>query len=311
MTLINNMLPLKKLHYIILLLLVFAACETDIDVNLPEYKEKLVVEGYIENGIVPWVVITKSFPYFTTFTSDSLFSKMIVPDAKVTVTSGSGEVQALQFQLDMESPIYYSYKGTIPGKINETYTLKIEWNDKIYTATTSILEPFDLDSIWLHKSRSRDTTGGIRVLLSDNPYKTDYYQFFVKVKNGSLLTDRLWVYTLPLVFDDATFNGLSFIYEVVRATPSTLFASAMSAEERRKYYRSHYVIGDTIIVKRSLMDYASYRFWSTAMSEISFGQNVFMSAPPIATNLKCNTGDAVLGVWCGYASKMDTLYFTE
>ena len=303
---------MKKLYYSILCLLIFAACETNIDVDLPEYKERLVIEGYIENGIVPYVIMTKSIPYFSTISvsADELLEKLIVADAKVTVTAKStGEVQDLKFQLDPESPMIFSYKGTIPGKINETYELKIEWDNKIYTATTSIVEPFDLDSIWLHKSQSTDTTGGIRVLLSDNPYKTDYYQFFVKVKNGKLLTDKLWVYTLPLSFDDATFNGLTFIYEVVRGTPSNLFAFEMTDEDRKKYYRSHYIVGDTIIVKHSLMDYASYRFWSTAMNEISFGQNAFMTAPPIATNIKCNTKEPVLGVWCGYASKSDTLIF--
>jgi len=299
--------------YFILFLFIFAACETNIDVDLPEYKERLVVEGYIENGMAPWVVITKSFPYFTTFSKENL-EKMLVMDAIVTVTSGSGEAEKLQFQYDSLSPIYCSYKGSdrgIKGKANETYTLKIEWNGKIYTATTSILEPFDLDSIWLQKSNPKDTTGGIRALLSDNPYRTDYYQFFVKVQNRPLLWDRLWVFTLPLVFDDGTFNGLTFPYQIVRGTPSTIFASSLSEEERRKYYRSHYIVGDTIIVKHSLMDVYSYNFWMTAMNEISFGQNAFMSAPPIATNIKCNTGEPVLGVWCGYASKMDTLYFTK
>ena len=303
---------MKKLCYICLFLCAFAACETNIEVDLPEYKEKLVVEGYIENGEIPRVIITKSFPYFTTFT-DTTFAKMVIQDAKVTVTSGSGEVQKLQFQLDLESPIYVSYKGTIPGKANETYTLKIEWNDKVYTATTSILEPFDVDSVWFHKSSAKDTTAGIRVQLSDNPAKTDYYQFFVKIKHGDPQMARLWAYTLPLVFDDGTFNGLSFAYEIVRGSPSTLFASAMSEEERKQYFRSHYILGDTVIVKHSLMDFPCYRFWSTAMNEISFGQNAFMSAPPIATNVKCSSHpkESVLGVWCGYASKSDTLIFRK
>ncbi len=302
---------MKRSYFLFLFLMIFIACETDIDVDLPDYETKLVIEGTIENGEVPRVLITKSLPYFTTISSDSLFTKMIVSDAKVTVTSGRGEMQELHFQLDTQSPIYFSYKGTIPGEANETYTLKIEWDDKIYTATTSVLEPFDLDSLKLYKVGESDTVGSVRFQLSDDPYRSNYYQFFVKVKHGSRFTDRLWVFTIPLVFDDATFNGMTFNYEVLRATPSTLFAAALSEEERREYYRPYYKPGDTVIVKYASMDYTSYRFWSTAMSEISFGQNVFMSPPPIMTNLKCNTGEKVLGIWCGYAGKLDTLYFSE
>lgn len=294
-----------------LLFFLFSSCETDIDIELPDYESKLVIEGYIENGQPPVVMLTKSMSYFSTIDPEALISEILVRDAKVTVTSGSGESETLLFGIDPEAPLYCSYKGRNPGRSNETYTLTVEWDDKIYTATTSILEPFDIDSIWFAKGSSEDTIATIRLLLPDNPATRDYYQFFVKIQHGNMLTDRLWAYTLPLVFDDATFNGIEFSYEILRGTPSTIFAATLSDEERRSYYRAYYMVGDTVHVKYALMDYDSYRFWMTAMSDITFGQNIFMSPPPIESNIICNTGEAVRGVWCGYASQTKTLIFTQ
>ena len=293
-------------------LILFVACETDIDIELPEYQNKLVVEGYIENDEYAKVVITKSLPYFSTINFETLFTDLIVNDAKVTITSGKGESEVLEFTIDPESPLYFSYQGrSLKGECNESYTLTIEWNDKIFTANTSIPETFDLDSIWIEHFVETDTLGSVRMILTDNPAKRDYYQFKVKIHHGEKLRDRLWAYCLPLVFDDATFNGINFTYEIVRASPSTLHATLLSDEEKETYYRSHFEVGDTILIKHSLMDHDSYRFWITAMNEITFGQNVFMSPPPIQSNIKCNTGEKVLGVWCGFASKTDVLIFSK
>lgn len=289
----------------------FFSCETDIDIELPEYESKLVIEGYIENGQPPMVMITRSIAYFSTIDPQTLLSEILVTDARVTVTSESGESEVLQFGFDPEAPFYCSYRGRSLGQSNETYTLTVEWNDKIYTGKTSILEPFNIDSMWFNTGETNDSIGTIRLLLPDNQATRDYYQFFVKIQHGDELNDRLWAYTLPLVFDDATFNGLEFSYEILRATPSTLFANLLSDEEKRSYYRSYYLLGDTVHVKYALIDYDSYRFWMTAMSDITFGQNIFMSPPPIESNITCNTGETVRGIWCGYASQSKTLIFSR
>ena len=303
------MKKMKKYSLWLMILLLIYSCETDIDLDLPEYKEKIVVEGIIENGKPPMVLITKSIPYFSEINSAEMLEKLIINDAKVTITSDKGELEVLTYGVHADSPLFFAYTGfSLKGTCDTRYKLTIEYADKTYESETYIPNTFELDSIWIAKLRPEDTTATVRVLLNDDGASRDYYQFKVKVK-GNGLNDRLWAFTLPLTFDDATFNGLVFNYEILRATPSSLYAAALSDEEKRKYWRGDYRVGDTIYVKRSLMDYDSYRFWSTAMSEISFGQSTFMSPPPIQGNIKCNTGEHVLGSWCGFASKEDTVYF--
>jgi len=287
------------------------SCQEEIEIEIPEYKNKLVVEGFIENDAYPMVIITKSIPYFSTLDPSVLFNEVIIKDAIVTVTSSTGESERLSLVYSEDSPIYFAYVGdSLKGECNKKYTLKIEWENKIYSATTSIVNTFDLDSIWFSTSAEilEDSMSTIRLLLTDNPITKDYYRFLVKV-HGKNLTDRLWVYTLPLVFDDGTFNGNTLNYELLRGTPSSIYASTMSEEELAEYYRLTYRPGDTVYVKYSLMDYNSYRFWSTASAEITFGQNPVMSTAPIYGNVICSSGEEVLGSWCGYASKQDTLIY--
>ena len=44
--------------------LLFTACTKDITVDLPDYPEQLVVEGTIEPGVPPIVILTRTQSYF-------------------------------------------------------------------------------------------------------------------------------------------------------------------------------------------------------------------------------------------------------
>ena len=303
---------LKYIIFCLTCLFCFASCQTEIDIELPDYKDAIVIEGYIENGKPPMVMLTKSIPYFAPIDLETLMDKVMIVDAKVTVSSNTGESTELHLQLMEEAPFGIAFtNANLIGECGKDYTLTVEYDNKVYTSKTSIVHTFDLDSIWLQPfGTEKDSVRTVRCQFTDNAATVDYYQFSVKV-SGEKVKDRLWAFSLPIVADDKLFNGLTFNYEIVRTSPSTLFAFALSEEERGDYFRPYYKPGDTIYAKRSLMDYNSYRFWSTAASEIGFGMSAFMSPPPIETNIKCLSGDKVLGVWCGYASKVDTLIYEK
>lgn len=297
----------RTLFLFLLLASLLSACQKEIEVQLPNYNKKLVIEGYIENGEYPMVILTRSIANFNNFTIDTFLQKVLVQDAKVYVYSSKGEEELLTFQLDARSPLGFAYVGkTFKGAVGTNYRLEIEWQDNIYKAQTSILEPFSLDSIRLNtRGIEFDSNATLRVFFTDDKNKNDYYQFFVKV-NAKRLRDRYWVTTIPVVFDDIPFNGLPFNLDIFRANPSQFLVMEMSQEEKAEYYSMTFKPGDTILLKYAKIDYQSYQYWSSASSEISFGQNPFMSPTPIRSNIE---GKDVLGVWCGYAMKIDTLYY--
>ncbi|MEG1556551.1 MAG: hypothetical protein RR356_07505, partial [Bacteroidales bacterium] len=122
------------------------------------------------------------------------------------------------------------------------------------------------------------------------------------------LHDRLWVTTLPVTFDDATFSGKPLTFEILRANPSAILMPEMNEEERKNYFRMTCRPGDTVYVKYALIDYESYKFWTTGGNELAMGQNPFLSPSPVHSNLR---GKDVLGVWCGYAAKVATLIYRD
>ena len=295
-------------HIIILLTLVCLGCQTEIEVELPDYTSKLVIEGTIENDKPAMVVLSRSIPFFSEIDIQYILQNVLVRDAEVWVTADDGETEQLSFQLYGESPYYMAFVSpTLRGREHMGYTLTVICNDTTYTAHTTIPSTFDLDSIWIDSTyitgEFNNHRGNVRCLLTDNPAEDNYYSFSVKVRNH-LFTDRLWVYSLPMAFDDQTFNGQTFNFEVLRAGVSSFLMPEMDEETRKAYFSFNYMRGDTIYVRHSLIDHETYRFMISGGSDAIFGSNPFTNPAPVSSNLR---GGNVLGNWSGFASKVDTI----
>ncbi len=294
------------LFFVMAFSLIFSGCQKEIEVDLPEYQNKIVIEGSIENGSPAMVIVSRSMPYFSTVNLETLLNEVFIRDAVVTITSSTGETENLTLSYTENSPIYFAYMGrNIVGEPGKSYTLRVQCGESEYTATTSILEPFHLDSAWLAFADANDTMPTSRIQLTDRAQTHDYYMFQVKV-HGKKLYDRLWVTSMPVAFDDATFNGQTANYEILRANPSTLFVSQMTDEELKDFYRVTYRHGDSVFIKTSLIDYTAFQYWSAMTYQLAIGQNPFMSPAPVPCNIN---GENVIGNWTGFASTFDTLYY--
>lgn len=177
-------------------------------------------------------------------------------------------------------------------------------------AVTTIPHTFDLDSVWfsyLSEILNKDTMRTVRVLMSDNGAEANYYRFQVKVSCPKF-TDRLWVSTVPVAFDDKTFNGLTFNYELERYGITMLHTFGMNEAQSQACRRLTFRPGDTVYVKHSLMDYNTYRFMISGGSEAILGSNPFTNPAPVISNIE---GENVLGAWCGFASKIDKIFWED
>ena len=302
-----NAFSFSAFCFLLSALIAFSSCQTEIEVKVPDYYNKIVVEGYIENGAYPMVSLYRSAPYFSSMSLAYLMDSILIRDAKVFVSSGAGQTQEL-FMNDFpnaEAPLLFAYSGTgFKGELNTSYTLRIEWNNKVYTSETAILNTFDLDSVYFAPTFGQnqiDSVANLRIAMTDDGAPNNYYQFKVKI-HCKEFPDRLWVLTIPPAFDNSPFRGIQFNYEIVRGMPSTLFLPKMTDQQLRHYLRGNYRVGDTVYLKYAKLDESAFRFWQSAMGEITFGQNPFMSPAPIISNIKCSTGEKCLGVWCGSAA---------
>lgn len=293
------------------MVLAITSCETPIDVELPEYQPKLVIEGTIENGEPAIVFLSKSIPYFSEISLDYLLNNVAVTDAEVTVSSSDGESERLTFQYCPDAPLYFAFVShNLKGKPNTSYTLTVKYDGQTYTAETTIPHTFAIDSAWFDNPSeyvNSDTMRTIRLLLTDNPDEVNYYSFKLKVACPKF-SDRLWISTLPMAFDDKTFNGCTFNYEIERFGVSTLFMAALSDEDYREQTRISFRPGDTVYIKSSLMDYNTYRFMLTGGNEAVMGSNPFTNPAPVFSNIQ---GKDVLGAWCGFASTVKRIVWPD
>ena len=307
---------MKIIHTLFFLsfIILFQSCETEIDVSLPSYQNEMVVEGWIELGESPKVSLYKSLPYLSDINLNTLYNQIIIQNAIVKVTSEFGESEILQLVQSDEAPLYWYYTGTtLKGKLNTHYTLSIDWNDNKYAATTLIPDTLNMDSLWLQKFEGFDvdTLGTLRMSWQDDPSQKNYYMFRVKVAN-KLYSDRTWLTSFPIAIDDIAFTGAPYTIDILRLGTSSLYKPTNITEENEwSYNRPYYELGDTIYLKSSVIDFPSYKFWTSAQGSLYFGDNPFANPPKIYSNITSSTGDKCLGAWIGGATTMRTIIFNK
>ena len=78
---------MKVTHYILMVFIssLLFSCEKEIDVDLPRPEEKLVVEGVVETGAFPYVVLSKTSPYFDPTDVESV-ANSYVSEATITLS---------------------------------------------------------------------------------------------------------------------------------------------------------------------------------------------------------------------------------
>ena len=69
---------MQKILYPLLLVFVmlFASCQKEIEVDIPDYEQKIVIEGSIEAGEPAMVMVSRSISYFADIDIQTLY-----PDA--------------------------------------------------------------------------------------------------------------------------------------------------------------------------------------------------------------------------------------
>ena len=166
---------MKDYFFIILILL--SSCEEEITLNINQGSQTLVVEGAIEPGFPPYVILTKNQGYFDPVNM-STYENFFINSAEIKVWTnnldGSSDTVHLSFISD-SLPVFtdiawnpYNYTFSQVGK---TYFIEIKWDDKVITSHTIIPNPTPLDCLWVEESPTglKDWECDIRALYSDPP----------------------------------------------------------------------------------------------------------------------------------------------
>ena len=177
--------------YLLLISIILFSCQDEITLELPKADDKLVIEGSIENGFPPYIIITKNGGYFDPIDSET-FDNLFVNDIESVeiwyndndgVKLDSVILEQITF-FDSLPPIYTDINFfnnnvdfetgelTSPydfSKQGRTYYLEIKWNNQVISSSTTIPEVTPLDCLWVKKSENNDKEFkyDIRGLYSD------------------------------------------------------------------------------------------------------------------------------------------------
>ena len=282
----------------LLSVLVFTSCEKDIDFDLKDAEDVLVVDAMIESGQPPLVILTKSLDFYSTLDPAVLLNSF-VRNAEVTISNGTRTHKLKEFATPSPAGgfVYaYSTDSTdlataFVGEFNTSYNMTIKAEGKEYSAKTTIpaLTKFP-DSIWWKPAPLAEDTTDVIVMVrtTDPPGLGNYIRYFTKTNNGIFLPGE------NSVFDDQVIDNTTYQIEVDPGINRNFPIDSDS-----NYFKR----GDTVMLKISNIDKATYTFWSTWEFAFQSIGNPFAQPNKVLGNIS----NGALGAFYGYASGVKTL----
>jgi hypothetical protein len=290
---------MKKVFLLIVLCTCLWSCDKKIDFKLQQSEPKLVVEATIENGTAPVVFLTNSFNYFSTITPD-LLAGSFVHGAIIKISNGVKTHVLKEYTVPVVSGYnlyYYSIDSTnlstaFTGELQTSYSLEIQTGGNRYTATTSIPAlNKKIDSIWW-KPVAKDTSGKqvlVMIKATDPPGFGDYVRYWTKRNSEPFLPG------FNSVYDDFVIDGTTYELAV---EPGIDRNSTANGYDERSFKR-----GDTVTLKLSSIDKATYDFWRTMEYTYASVGNPFSTPVKVINNIS----NGALGYFGGYASQYHSL----
>lgn len=291
-------MKINKLIILIIFSIGFVSCEKNVTVNIPQSTSKIVVEGYVETGSAPIVLLTKSLPFFGEINVNNILQNSIL-GATVIVDNG------IMIDTLTQIPGFGVYiSNNMIGEIGFSYKLSVITNGETITALTTIPQPVSFDSTWWKVDGQRDSLGFLWGHLSDPDTLGNSYRIFTKRINHysygaeiGKVKDSTFFASQGSVFEDRYINGRSFDINFIRGRNENSGKTDDENDERFFFKR-----GDTVVVKFCSIDRAHFEFWRTEESQVGSNGNPFGSPQPVHSNI--NGG---LGIWGGYSPTYDTV----
>lgn len=268
----------RNYHILLAVLLICCGCS---DLRLARSESKLVMEGWIEDGRFPVVLLSTSVPVSTEPQDMESLQDHIVRWGKVTVSDGEREVVLTGGPDDRFIPPYSYTTAKMRGQAGRTYTVKAEYDGKVITSSTFIPEKKDLEYLRAEEAGS----GKYRLVagLNDDPSERNHYKFFV-MREGK---DSSYVSSfLGLVNDEILKDGMNEI----------AVYNGMSVRDGK--FDQYFEAGDVVYVRFCTLDGKSWEYWSDFEEVQSLSKNPFF---PVSGMISSNVSGG-LGYWAGYGS---------
>ncbi len=286
---------MKKWGLLLWVIFIAGGCEKTIQIDPVQQSPKLVVEGQIESGQAPIVILSNSLNYFSEIDAATL-NGSYVHGAKVTIHNGTNTYTLKEVTVPLTGGfnVYYytTAPGTLFGEMGKSYHLSIDVGGQVFASTTTIpVLAKKIDSLWWKKAPNNTDTAKVVLMarVTDPPGLGNYIRYFTSSNNKDFYPG------LNSVFDDQIIDGKTYDIQVDQGVSKNQKVTFTDY--------GYFKRGDTAIVKFCNIDKASYDFWRTWEFTYQSVGNPFSSPGKVLSNIS-NGG---LGSFCGYAVQYKAL----
>ena len=299
---------LRRLSFLLCAPLLLS-CEQTVDLDLPAGPPQLVVEGHIEPGQPPVVVLTESVGLFGRLDAGTL-AATLVHGAQLSVTSDGvtyllheaaadtvapalRRLLAVELGLPLDPgtgqlpvPLTFYTTAALRGTPGQTYVLSGTARGQALRAVTSIprLTPFDTLFFRPPTTPGNDSLVALWYRFRDPDTLGNSIRYFTR-RTG----EPFYPGTPQSVLTDEFVNGRTIVFPLERGTDRSQPVDAVTAGLFRR--------GDSIAVRWCTIDAAHYRFWLSVDNAAAFNGSPLAAPTPLHGNV---TG--ALGVWGGYGT---------
>ncbi len=268
----------RRILYCMFLMSLLVACQEDFQAS----PEEIVVEGWIESGGAPVVMLTKTF---TVTTSDEIDEdeSIVLPWGKVMVSDGTESVILTGDYDDRYFPPYIYSTSRMKGVPGRTYYLTVEYGERVLTAHTTIPMPDSLEALTVSPCLEADSMYQITAYYDDDPMRKDYYMFLTRIFNRET---RYYPSFLGVMDDERLDNHNQ---QVVQPGIHTLTSY-------KNTYRPYFHENDSVLIKFAKIDKTTYGIYKAYNEMVALSSNpLFASDISMPTNIQGGQG-----FWCGY-----------
>lgn len=219
----------------------------------------LVVEGWIEEGESPVVMVTRAVDMTQDVES---FDTMVEKWCRVSVFD-NGKRYLLTGKSDSSyTPPFVFTTSSLRGKSGHTYVLRVETETDTVEGTATLPPAVMIDKLEPEKIAGSDSLYSIKATLR-NVEPAGYYKFFVKTIGKD---NRFYPSFL------GTFSGAD--YDTASGFNITKGIHAGYEGDEFSHYFS---AGDKVTVKICSMERNVFEFWKTYDSNVSLSGNLFFT----------------------------------
>lgn len=251
----------------VLILVLFAACEEVIDIDLNSSNTVLVAEGVIDNESPAWLKLSYTSDYFAQEQAN------IEKNAIVIISDNAGITETLDYTSDG------LYQGTdIMGSLNKQYTLTILLDGVEYEASSTLFPPSEILSVSfekneIHRPGQDETNYSVRLIFKDDTSTSNHY--LIKFQSSGEIQSEGGSYFLV---DDNDYEN--------------------TGEIEYSPFKVVFSLNDEVTIELYSIDKDTYHYYSE-MNNASGGGMMVNSSTPYTP--KSNFGNEVVGCFAAWS----------